>query len=621
MRTAQDLLTELNAADESPRIEAKRSREIGKSIIETVVAYANEPGLGGGHLLLGVDSRVDEKGDTRYWPEGLADPDKIQKDLASQCASMLNVAIRPEMAVERLNDKTVIVVFVPEADVSQKPVYLKATGLPKGAFRRIGSTDQRCTDEDLWVLRGASQPQFGPDMAPVLDARMDDLDSQAIAEYRRLRALANPQAEELGYDNPDMLEALSAVRRVDNELKPTLAGIVLFGKPMALRRLFPALRIDYIRVVGTQWMDDPEQRFQSVDIRKPLMLALPVAEASIVDELPKGFRLPEGELQSRQEPVLSRKVIREALANAVMHRSYQEHSPVQIIRYSNRIEILNPGYSLKDMASLGTPGSRLRNPAIAAVLHELNWAETKGSGIRTMRRMAGEAGLPLPEFASDRQKNEFKVTLFLHHLLTEDDYAWLRELAGEGLTGDEAKVLIYARETGVVDNTACRDFSGLDTLQASSLLRRLRDRGLLEKQGSGSRTYYTLTSPQDALGMHPEQGERPLEGGNRVVEGGKQPPQGGKRTLPDLPPGLAARLPQPPQRLGVAALRALIRELCGWQALRGEELATLLHKDLKYLRNKHLTEMVKTGELAFLFPESPNHALQAYKLPVRNQGQ
>ncbi len=100
MRSAQDLLTELNAADKSPRIEAKRSREIGKSIIETVLAFANEPGLGGGYLLLGVDSRVDEKGDTRYWPEGLADPDKIQKDLASQCASMLNVAIRTEMAAE-----------------------------------------------------------------------------------------------------------------------------------------------------------------------------------------------------------------------------------------------------------------------------------------------------------------------------------------------------------------------------------------------------------------------------------------------------------------------------------------------------------------------------------------
>lgn len=36
--------------------------------------------------------------------------------------------------------------------------------------------------------------------------------------------------------------------------------------------------------------------------------------------------------------------------------------------------------------------------------------------------------------------------------------------AGNTLGPEEAKVLIYARETGAVDNTACRDFSGLDTL-------------------------------------------------------------------------------------------------------------------------------------------------------------
>ena len=612
MRTAQDLLTELNASDESPRIEAKRAREIGKSIMETVIAFANEPGLAGGYLLLGVDWTLDANGDTRYWAVGIPDPDKAQGDLATQCASMLNVAVRPEMAVERVDGKTVLVVFVPEADVSQKPVYLQATGLPRGAFRRIGSTDQRCVDDDLWVLRGASQPLMGPDMVAIADAHMDDLEPQAVAEYRRLRALANPQAEELAYNNADMLEALSAVRRVGADLKPTLAGLVLFGKPLALRRLFPALRIDYVRVVGTQWVDDPEQRFQSVDIRKPLMLALPLAEASVVDELPKGFRLPEGALQSRQEPVLSRKVLREALANAVMHRSYQDHSPIQIVRYSNRIEILNPGFSLKDMASLGTPGSRMRNPAIAAVLHEINWAETKGSGIRTMRRLAGDAGLPLPEFASDRQKNEFKVTLFLHHLLTEEDYAWLKTLAGDALSADEAKVLIYARETGLVDNMACRDFSGLDTLQASNLLRRLRDRGLLEKQGAGNRTHYTLVNPDEVLDRHPEQGNLPLEGGKRSGEGGNQPAQGGKRDLPPLPPALAAKLPAPRQRMGEATLRQLIRDLCGWQALRGEELATLLRKDLKYLRNKHLSAMVQSGELVFQYPESPNHALQAY---------
>lgn len=41
MRTSQDLLSELSAADESPRIEAKRSREIGKSIIETMLGSLN----------------------------------------------------------------------------------------------------------------------------------------------------------------------------------------------------------------------------------------------------------------------------------------------------------------------------------------------------------------------------------------------------------------------------------------------------------------------------------------------------------------------------------------------------------------------------------------------------
>ena len=69
--------------------------------------------------------------------------------------------------------------------------------------------------------------------------------------------------------------------------------------------------------------------------------------------------------------------------------------------------------------------------------------------------------------------------------------------------------------------------------------------------------------------------------------------------------------------MGEAALRQLIHDLCGWQPLRGEELATLLGKALKYLRNKHLSAMVATGALVFQYPESPKHALQAYKLPNR----
>jgi ATP-dependent DNA helicase RecG len=612
MRSAAELFEELNAVDESNRIEAKRASDVGKSVMETVIAFANEPGLGGGYLLLGAEWAINDKGDTVYRPAGLPDPDKVQRDLASLCASSLNVALRPEMQLEQVDGRTVLVVFVPEADVTHKPIYKKATGLPGGAYRRIGSTDQRCVDEDLWVLRGQSQPSHGPDVSLLPDARMDDFDPAALAQYRRVRQRLNPNAEELAYSDDELLEALNAVRRVDASLRPTLAGILLFGKPMALRRLLPMVKIDYIRVPGLEWIEDPHERFQSVEIRKPLLLALPLAEATIIDELPKGFHLPEGELHSVQEPIVPRKVIREALANAVMHRSYTQHSPIQIIRYSNRIEIRNVGHSLKPVADLGIPGSRLRNPTLAAVLHDLNLAEAKGTGVRSMRRLAAEAGLTLPEFHSNREADEFCVTLFLHNLLTEDDHAWLRSLTSEALDADEVKVLIYARATGAVDNSACRDFSGLDTLAASRVLRRLRDRGLLDKEGSGNGTYYVLAhagagakvaSPQLALD----------------IAGAESPPaptQACNPELATLPAELATLLATLQGRITEDALRQAIVRLCAWAPLTVEQLATLLGKSRDYLRNKHLIPMVSQGQLRFRYPESAKHPHQAYVAPV-----
>ncbi len=617
MRSAQDLLDELNAVDESARIEAKRASDLGKSVMETVIAFANEPGLDGGYLLLGVDWAVNAKGDTVYTPAGLPKPDKVQADLASQCASMLNVALRPQMQLEQIDGKTLLVVYVPEADARLKPIYKKATGLPSGAYRRIGSSDQRCVDEDLWALQDSGKPMRGVDSTVLDDARMDDFDPAALAEYRRVRANVNALAEELSYSDADLLEAVGAVRRENGELHPTLAGILLFGKPMALRRMLPMVRIDYIRVPGMEWIEDPHNRFQSIDIRKPLVLALPQAEASVVDELPKGFYLPEGSMHSVQEPIVPRKVIREAIANAVMHRTYTKHNPIQIIRYSNRIEVRNAGHSLKPMAQLGNPGSWPRNPLLGSVLRDLNLAENKGSGIRTMRRLAADAGLTLPEFQSDREADTFCVTLFLHNLLTEDDHAWLRSLTPEPLDEDETKVLIYARATGAVDNTACRDFSGLDTLTASRVLRRLRDKGLLDKQGGGNRTWYSLSntqkraaSPADsassASGYLPNPPQSALENGPELAT-----------LLATLPPELATLHATLAGRARTQALRAAIVRFCAWRALSVDELATLLGRKRDYLRNKHLIPMVREGALRFRYPESAKHPHQAY-LPANH---
>ena len=93
---AIELLESLNTMDEHERIEAKRAQAMGPSILETVCAFANEPGLGGGHLLLGV-VREEDALIPGYEVIGIDQPDKLSSELATQCRTEFNVPIRVDI--------------------------------------------------------------------------------------------------------------------------------------------------------------------------------------------------------------------------------------------------------------------------------------------------------------------------------------------------------------------------------------------------------------------------------------------------------------------------------------------------------------------------------------------
>lgn len=73
--------------------------------METVCAFANEPGLGGGYLLLGAIRTGFKDGLPVYVPENIENPDKIQNDFTTQCSSMFNVRIRPQIETEVVEGK------------------------------------------------------------------------------------------------------------------------------------------------------------------------------------------------------------------------------------------------------------------------------------------------------------------------------------------------------------------------------------------------------------------------------------------------------------------------------------------------------------------------------------
>jgi len=626
--SAAELLEQLRLLDESERVEAKRGSAMGKSMLETICAFANEPGLDGGYLLLGVVD--DEQG--HYRVEGINDPDRLLNDLHSACAGKFNVALRVQASTELVEGKRVVTVYVPEARPSDKPIYFQASALPKAAWRRGPNGDYRCNSDDLETLyQQRAQLEF--DRSILDTATLEDIDPDAVEDYRRDRRAANELAEELNYSDEELLEALGAATRQRGELKPTLAGILLFGRRLALRRLLPAQRVDYIRVPGKEWIDDPDQRFTTLDMRDTLPRLINRAAAAVMDDLPTAFHLPQGSQQRSDTPLIPAKVIREAIVNALMHRNYRRHEPVQIVRFSNRIEIRNPGYSLKPEEQLGQPGSAWRNPTLAAVLHETRYAETKGSGIRVMRRHMEQAGLTPPVFESLRHEDRFVATLLFVHFLDEEAVEWLKHFRHLQLTEEECRALLLVRETGRITNADYRAQNRVDTLTASQHLARLRDLGVLAQIPRGSATYYVpgehfpdeANRTADLFGLSPESdGLSPESSGLPPESGGLSPePDISSRALllAELPESLAQQVSELGQRArDTSRIRHVIVALCALRPYRVGELALLLQRNPEYIQKQYLNSLRRDGLLAYRYQNDPNRPDQAY-VSTHSQGE
>ncbi len=271
----------------------------------------------------------------------------------------------------------------------------------------------------------------------------------------------------------------------------------------------------------------------------------------------------------------------------------------------------------------------------------VSFAETKGSGIRVMRRDLAPAS-----FHSDREHDEFVATLFLHNLLTDDHLRWLAGFADLNLTTDEQRALVHVREGGRITNADRREMAGVETLEASSRLRRMRDLGLLEQQDRGSVTFYTpssrvvpeeegiggpgvLASEQsDKLGEQSHQlGEQSDEGIRQSDEPPEKSDKGGNgpaaekdqrddvSTMPltPIPQALAEEVAALNRWTPQPRLKALIVRLCAWKPLSADELASILGRTRTYLRTEYIGPMVRAGDLAYTNPERPTDPLPLHR--------
>jgi len=611
----ESLIRELNATDETEELEAKEisGKEIGRSVYETICALSNEPDLEGGTILLGI--RKEQGLFPFYEVSGIKDPERISSAIASTCATIFNQPVRVDIRPIRIDKKIVLKIDVPEVPKTQKPVYFAATGLPKGAYRRIGPADVRCTDEDIAAFyQGGSSDPF--DARIVRDAKWSDIDPDAIAMYRKSRSSANPLAEELNWTDEEILYALGGIRRIDGTIKITNTGLLTFGKSTSIRRIFPANRVDYIRVPGKTWVQDPEAKFDSIDMRGPILTLVGRVIAAISDDLPKSFLIDESKSGQRTEtPVVPFRVIREAVVNALMHRSYQFHQPVQVVRFSNRIVIKNAGYSLKSPDRFDDPGSSIRNPNIAAILHETQFAETKGSGIRIMQTQMKQRGLASPTFESNRDTDEFVATFLFHHFLDAHDLDWLSKFTTFELSEDQMKALIFVREVGAIDNATYRSLTTTDTLAASKSLRTLRKLDILADRGSGAKTHYVAgpeMAKREADSRTHGVGRGPIHGKAAIMDAAIHDNEIQLEDMP-IPLRVVVRNAHLTKRLSPDEGKRIILTLCAWRPLSLQQLSGLMNKTPTHISQNYTSPLVAEGSLEYLYPEMIQHPRQKYK--------
>ncbi|MBP5638259.1 MAG: putative DNA binding domain-containing protein, partial [Victivallales bacterium] len=486
--SAEELFNRLNELDESDIIEAKAfSTDSSKSILETVCSLSNEPGLGGGVILLGIAENKETSGE-RYYVEGVDNPDKAQLDFATQCKSVFNIAVYPVVKVEKVLDKTVLKIVVDELPPSRKPLYFKNDGLPKGAYRRIGSADLVATDDDLWCFY--EDPENKYDETPVRYSSISDVDERAVQRYREMRKKVDPDAVELEYETQELLTALGCTCK-DNPNELNMAGILLFGKELAIKRACTLARVDYIRILSNDWAAVADG-FDGIDTYAPIFLMVDRLLSIIYGELTTRHRFHRDSIQPEIEtfPV---EVMREALVNMLMHRDYRHGQLTQIIRYNNRIEICNSGCSLKPDDMLGIKGSVLRNSTIARVCHDTKLAETKGSGIDRMWRKMTAAGLSRPTMESDRHAATFTIRLLLCHFFDEETIEWLKQFAEYDFNDNQRTALVFLREVGAIDAVAYRQLTGCAPKLVSKELAGLKDQGLTLQKGRARGTYYVPT--------------------------------------------------------------------------------------------------------------------------------
>lgn len=449
-----------------------------KSFWESLSAFAN---TNGGYILLGLS-------EPDFTPvEGFDSQASIQfirAGLNPQDRDAQKVEPVPHHEIHEMTVDGAEVVLVSVSPLSVNgPCYYLPVGITNGSFKRVGDEDRKLSHLEIYELQNRFV-QTKTDRNPVPDSSINDLNNQLAASFKQ--RLIESNSRSLGTDDNWLLR--KNITTSNGEL--TIAGLLALGSYP--QQFFPRVIIDVAVHPGLHKSPiGTSIRFEDRKICEGNLLEMVQEAMSAIKRNLRVRRVVEG-LSGKDVLEIPEEVLREALANAVLHRDYSElaqNEAIHVDIYKDRVEITSPGGlpNGKRPESILDGYSEPRNRVLSRILMDIPWthkvqgvlAEGNGTGVPRMFNLMREAGLPVPNFKIDI--SSVTVELSRHGLLDAQTSEWLVEKLGSDFSNTQGIALVLAKELGAVTSRDLRNQTGHDSEDMRSLLDALVDRGVLNQ--------------------------------------------------------------------------------------------------------------------------------------------
>ncbi len=455
--TADDIRTALKFG-QSERVALLSERTSSRKVAETLVAMANASGG-----LLIVDAKIGSD------IIGLAEPEHTQERISATSLMPDPPLILHHPDLVSVDGATICAVQVPSG--------LRHVYSLKGQYLiRSGRQNRPLLPNELRRLL-LNRNEVGFESQILEKASLDDLDIEFTQAFHQ-------QLNSVG-DISDLLLSHGCLAKTTNGIKPTVAGVLLFGAEP--QRWIRSAEITCVRYPGETMSDD----FVRADIKGVLADQIRRSEAFVSSNMRQGMRIRG--LAREDTPEYPISVVREAIVNAVAHRDYSIRGDnIRVLMYSDRLEVYSPGRLPGHVTVDNIIEERYsRNEAIVQVLSEAGFIERLGYGIDRIIAVCEKEDLPRPQFVETAAG--FKVTIYGHgpNLVGAAPPSGL--FSHLQLNPRQEKALTFVQENRRITN---RDYQTLCEDASPETLRRdfadLVDKGILLKIGERRATYYVL---------------------------------------------------------------------------------------------------------------------------------